>query len=322
MALPFLQEKYELLGWGGLGLVFKISDHVVLKFTAMIDEPLFENEIGIFDLLERHAPSPHLVYSFFRLPNLNFMQHITGGNLEMRLQTQQRRDPETAQVLEVYETEAEDLILTWMKELTSAAAWLEALGLAHADIRPANLLLDAGDHIKVADFDNTQPIGTEVDVGTAPYARVLGDEAGTLRGTFGFLGPRTEQFAIGSVFYYMTRGYEPYDDQWYGKDHGPVTVDMMQRMEFPHTTVTEEKDSIVHKCWYGEFHTMEDLANAARLIGSQDEDTAQALTANFILARREECKQIMADWPTIPLMLEQTIHSSSDISPMKSIVLI
>lgn len=321
MALPFLQEKYELLGWGGLGLVFKISDHIVLKYTATTDEPLFENEVRIFDHLERHHPSPHIVYSFFSLPNLNFMQHITGGNLEMRLRTQQRRDPKTEQVLED-EIEAEHLILRWMKELTNAAAWLEALGLAHGDMRPANLLLDEKDHIKVADFDNTQPIGTEVDVGTAPYARVLGDEAGPSRGTFGFLGARTEQFAIGSVFYYMTRGYEPYDDQWYGKDHGPVTVDMMQRMEFPHTTITEEKDSIIHKCWYGEFHTMEDLSNTARLIGSQDEDTAQALTPDFILARREDCKQIMADWPTTPLMLEQTIHNSRAISPMKSIVFI
>ena len=34
MALPFLQGKYELLGWGDLGLVFKISDYVELKYSA------------------------------------------------------------------------------------------------------------------------------------------------------------------------------------------------------------------------------------------------------------------------------------------------
>lgn len=194
MTRLYWQEKYRLLGWGDLGVIFEISDAIVLKCPTTKDDQRFENENRIFDRLERHPPCPHIVYSFIRLPNLNFMQHLPGGNLETRLRTRQRRDPSTEQVLEVFGTEAEPLILRWMKELTSAAAWLESLELAHGDLRPPNILLDAQDHLKLADFDNTRAVGTEVDVGTAPYARVLGDEAGELQGTFGFLGPRTEQF--------------------------------------------------------------------------------------------------------------------------------
>ncbi len=184
--------------------------------------------------------------------------------------------------MEVYGAEAEPLILRWMKALSGAAAWLESLGLAHGDIRPPNILLDTQDHLKLADFDNTMAIGTEVEVGTAPYAGVLGDEAGARRGTFGFLGPRTELFAVGSVFYYMIRGYEPYDDEWYGDDHGPVTVDMLQRMEFPQTDTREKKDFIIRQCWHGESHSMKDLAVRVESLGCQEEDAPPEMTPEFI----------------------------------------
>lgn len=319
MTCKFLQEKYKLLGWGDLGLIFEISDYIALKYAIDQDDPRFENENRVFDELERHPPCPHIVYSFVRLPDLNFMQRLPGGNLEMRLRTRQRRDPTSDQVLEVYATEPETLIRTWMKELTSAAAWLESLGLAHGDIRPSNLLLDAEQHLKLTDFDNTRTIGTEVEVGTAPYARVLGDEAGTLRGTFGFLGPRTEQFAIGSVIYYMIRGYEPYDDQWFGKDHGPRTVDLLQAMEFPPTDACE-KELIIRECWYGTFHSVQELANTAGSLSSQDGDAVREVTSDFIEARREECRQHMAGFLSPPLLLTQP--SPRDSTGMESTLLI
>jgi atypical protein kinase C zeta type len=295
MAHLLLQKKHDVLGWGDLGLIFKISDYIALKCAIEPDDERFENENRVFDKLDCHLYCPHLVYSFVRLRNINFMQLIPGGNLEMRLRARQRRHSATGQVLEVDAIEARPLIQRWMKELTSAGAWLESHGLAHGDIRPSNLLLDAGDHLKLADFDNTKAIGAEVEVGTAPYARALGDEAGPLRGTFGFLGHRTEQFAVGSVLYYMTRGYEPYDDQWYGNDHGPVTVDLLQRMEFPHMDVGEETDNVIRKCWYGEFPSMEELANTATLLACQKDDGALGLTPDFIEARREECRQYVED---------------------------
>ncbi|KAL4769065.1 hypothetical protein BDW60DRAFT_219232 [Aspergillus nidulans var. acristatus] len=94
-------------------------------------------------------------------------------------------------------------------ELCSAAAWLESLGCVDGDIRPRTLLLDAEDHLKPTDFDGVASIG-EPYVGAAfPWARLLGPEAGSEDGTFGMRGARTEQFAIGSVIYTMTRGFEP-----------------------------------------------------------------------------------------------------------------
>jgi len=222
------------------------------------------------------------------------MQLIPGGTLEARLQAHQTRDPDTWKVIKVEGKEPRYLTTRWMAELSNGVAWLESLGLAYGDIRPPNLLLDAEDHLKLADFDNTAKIGEEVEVGTAPYARVLGTEAGEDRGRFGFLGARTKQFSIGSVYYYLTHGYEPYDNEWFGKDHGPVTVDMLQRMEFPAMQDDSEDDTIIRKCWHGEFESVQDLAASLRLL-DKNTSRAKSMAAELFRERQAECKKLVAD---------------------------
>lgn len=70
--------------------------------------------------------------------------------------------------------------------------------------------------LRVIDLDSTVLTGTPFERCQPPYARVLGIEGGNDRGSFGDYGPRTELFALRVVFYYLTRGYEPYDDVWFG----------------------------------------------------------------------------------------------------------
>ncbi len=84
-----------------------------------------------------------------------------------------------------------------MAELSSGVSWLESLGLAHGDIRPEPASR-FGDHSKLADFDNTARIGDEVEVGPAPYVRLLGTEAGEDRVNFDFPLACTEVFAVES----------------------------------------------------------------------------------------------------------------------------
>ncbi|EAL91111.1 hypothetical protein KXX54_006936 [Aspergillus fumigatus] len=91
-------------------------------------------------------------------------------------------------------------------ELCSAVSWLESLGRVHGDIRPPNLLLDAEDHLKLADFDSVASVGEPYAGAAPPWARLLGSEAGSENGTFGMCGARTEQFAIGSIIYSMKGG--------------------------------------------------------------------------------------------------------------------
>ncbi|MCJ1254555.1 hypothetical protein MMC24_002370 [Lignoscripta atroalba] len=286
----------ELLSWGEVGIVYKVTKNIVLKRPIEDDNPHIRNECSVFDLLETHPPCPNLIQSFFRLPTANFLQFIGGGTLEERLRARQTKDPSTGQVLKVEATEPQHLIIRWMTELSNAAAWLESLGYAHGDIRPPNILLDYKGHLKLIDFDNTTTVGTALEVGVAPYARVLGDESGEDRGTFGNLGPRTEQFATGSNFYYMTRGYEPYDNEWFGKRHGPRTVDLLQSMAFPGTD-DSTIDTIIRCCWHGKFDSIQRLSVKVRLLllDRVEDSSPKVITGEELKSRQDECRQLVAD---------------------------
>ena len=80
--------------------------------------------------------------------------------------------------------------------------WYLSLNLTHGDLRPENIFLDR-DQWKLSDFDCTAEIGTDFETCVVPHGRLLndGDEEYGRCGTSDFLGPRTEQFALGSLYY-------------------------------------------------------------------------------------------------------------------------
>ena len=98
-----------------------------------------------------------------------------------------------------------------MKQLYFAAAGLERVRLAHGDICPGNMLLNAKYDLVLNDLDRAMEIGDEVAVFTEPYGRLLKKDAGAEAGTYGKAGAWVETFAIGSVYYTLLRGHEPYE---------------------------------------------------------------------------------------------------------------
>jgi atypical protein kinase C zeta type len=110
---------------------------------------------------------------------------------------------------------------------------------------------------------------------------------------FGNNGARYEQFAIGSVLYLMTRGYEPYDDGSIDLENAPVVVDLLQYMKFP--PLNEEKlDTVIERCWRGNFNTLKDLADETRLLpGAIGLPRATALDEKYCSQIRGECKQLI-----------------------------
>lgn len=257
-------QSLHFISWGAVGIVFFVSNRVVLKHARTSANRRIKREHHVFDLLEEKCWCPNIVRSFLRLPDINFLENMTGGNLEARLRARQVRDAH--KFLSVRSLEPTHLVSRWIVELARAAAWLESLGLAHGDIRPSNLLLDSADHLKLADFDCSAEVGQqELEAGAPPYARVQGPEAGEQRGTFGLLGPRTEQFAIGSVFYFLTRGFEPYEDTLFT---GPEIVDLLQNKQFPLTETNDTRDDVIKKCWHGDFVSIQQLAIEVEPLGS------------------------------------------------------
>lgn len=290
-----------LISLGAIGYVSKVNDRIVVKTLRNDTDKYickqFLAEIKNYDLLEsQHLLCPDISRSFLRVPNANFMALCSGGNLFMRLQEHQLRDPDepSGRLVKTRAKESTQLVDQWIMELSNASAWLESLDYAHTDIRPANLILDGDDHLKLTDFDSMEKIGTRALGCSPPWARCLGTEAGDLCGTFGDNGARYESFAIGSVLYYLTRGHEPYDDGAFGPEVGGAQVKLLQRMLFP-SLGTDDLDNIIRKCWHGQYHQLQNLANECKVLpGCSSRPRATLLDPEVYKRTQEECRKLLA----------------------------
>jgi hypothetical protein len=174
------------------------------------------------------------------------------------------RDEETMMVTKVEKLEPLPLRKKWMNDLAQAVAFLESLNLAHGDLRPENILL-GHDRLKLSDFDCTAEIGSDFEACVAPYGRILNSsetDEGPV-GSSGFLGPRTEQFALSSLYYLINYGFEVYGNQRLTetpKEHGRKVVELLQNMEFPDLDGDPLIDDIIDHCWHNEYATVAELA--------------------------------------------------------------
>lgn len=181
-----------------------------------------------------------------------------------------------------------------MKELTCAVAVFESLGLVHADFRLPNILSGSKEILKLIDFDSTTTIGSLVERALPPYARAfstlkLGKIEGRLEITFNVW----PQFALGEVFYYMTCGYEPYGNEWFGQDHGPRMVDLLQAMEFPETG-DSNIDTIIRKRWFGEYTFIHALnSDVMWLACGGCGETATMMKRAAYGTKRHECEELV-----------------------------
>jgi len=291
MVLPPKLESLQFLSGGAVAKVYRLNDFTVVKCPWEQGSASFDKENRFYDLFDQHGVCPDVVRSFLRVPQANFLSYCSGGTLEDRLRPRQTRNTRQT-VINVTQHESCEITAKWTIELSNAAAWLESLGYGHCDIRPPNLLLDHKLDLKLSDFDCASKLGTISEGGAPPYARLLGDEGGSDRGTFGLVGSRTEQFAIGSILYYMTRGYEPYADEDLGDDHGPIVVDRLQGMIFP--ALGEGKfDETIGRCWRGDFYSMKDLSIEAQRLSSTYVSRRHELTDEVFREQRAECQKLI-----------------------------
>jgi len=99
----------------------------------------------------------------------------------------------------------------WLHDALKGLAYLHReVGILHQDIKPSNLLLDASQNLKIADFGLSQLLRTGVQA-----------EDGTIRGTPWYMAPeqarserldaRSDLFSLGSSFYHILTGTPPFD---------------------------------------------------------------------------------------------------------------
>ncbi|KAL4880300.1 kinase-like domain-containing protein [Aspergillus karnatakaensis] len=216
----------------------------------------FLKEIAFYNRLkESRGRCPYIVECFLMLPDHLFLSYCTYQALAPRFYEHQEREAGRngfhGQFIKVKEHEDPALIARWIQQLTSALEHVEKLGFCHNDLHASNCLLDSNFNLKLTDFGRAATIGQPLEGVLPPRARPI--LAGPLKGTYGLCSARTEQFAVGTLLYFMVHGHEPYDDVV----HSAREWDRrFWELEFPELNRNEVFDDLISACWHNVYPTM------------------------------------------------------------------
>ncbi|KAL4912905.1 kinase-like domain-containing protein [Aspergillus aurantiobrunneus] len=298
-----IQRKFPGVHWiwgGGISVVYEVHPRIVVKVPKYgeFEMDQFRKELGIYQIFSKHPPYPSIVQCFHSSGAGIFLEYMRDICLSWRIQYNYIRDQQTMVVTSVEKLEPLFLRKEWKNNLAQAVAFLESLNVAHGDLRPENILLDRN-RLKLYDFDCTAQVGSNCEACSGPYGRLLNsNEPDQGRyGTFGFLGPRTEQFALGSLHCLINYSFEVYGDCCLADDlyeHRPKVVDLLQKMDFPKLDGDLLVDSIIDRCWHNKYATVAELAANTKAIankGSRDEAVQDCIGEDF-LSKKEFCQDL------------------------------
>jgi serine/threonine protein kinase len=214
-ALPERFGRYtvvEKLGEGGMGAVYKAFDgHLGRQVALKLIRAKTDADAGERARFMREAYSvaqlqhPNIVQIFDRGEHTDergvftfiVQELVEGGSLAQRL-----RDASVSPI------EAARLIQT----LARAVHYAHSRGILHRDLKPSNILLTPDGTPKIADFglarnlegDPTETLTGGI-VGTAAY--MAPEQAMNTRDA---IGPATEVFSLGVIFYELLTGSRPF----------------------------------------------------------------------------------------------------------------
>ncbi|KAJ5971970.1 uncharacterized protein N7479_001888 [Penicillium vulpinum] len=256
-------EKHNWIGGGLDAYIYHVTPTIVVK-TVRCDrtpeekaaEHPFLKEIAFYKRLnECQDRCLNIVECLLMLPDYLFLSYCTHKAIAPRFYECQERETGTngfhGRLIRAKEYEDPTLIARWIQQLTSALDYVEKMGFCHNDLHASNCLLDSNFNLKLTDFGRATTIGQPLEGTLPPRAQPI--LAGPLKGTYGLCSARTEQFAVGTLLYFMVYGYEPYDDiilsaaEWDRR---------FGEMEFPELTRNVVFDGLISACWHNVYPTM------------------------------------------------------------------
>jgi serine/threonine protein kinase len=201
-------EIIELLGMGGMGMVYKarqpkLDRLVALKILAI--EP--DRHPSFAERFEREAKAlarlNHLgivaVYDFGQTNDFYYfvMEYVEGLNLRELLQRQSVSPNQT---------------LALVTQICTALQYAHDENIVHRDIKPENILINKKGQAKIADFGLAKLLGHAPDAGLTATQTVIG--------TTNYMAPeqreqplevdhRADIYSLGVVFYEMLTGEVP-----------------------------------------------------------------------------------------------------------------
>ena len=201
-------DKYEVqeqIAQGAMGIVYKALDRKLNRVVALkVVHPHLTSDASFLQRFLREARSmarlqhQHIVsiFSVEQDHGTQFivMEYIQGTNLQTRIQ------PSVNFPLH------EAMTITY--QMAKALAYAHEHGIIHRDVKPANVLLDSDNRVKLTDF------GIAAALDETPLT-----SAGQLIGTLLYMSPeqardttldgRSDLYSLGLMFYEMLTGTHP-----------------------------------------------------------------------------------------------------------------
>ena len=238
---------------GSGGQVFTISANVVFKCATLFTDPAPEQARESAESVEKMVREKAVYRVLMKRQHRNIVRGILCAPEGIFLQRLECTLQDRLERYDMFPLVGLERQCQWIQELVSAMEWLESLGYAHGDMRPANVLLDAAETIKVGDFDSTVKIGEPLLVTPVPFCKLTDDYEAPLASAI------SEQYAIGSCIYNIRTGHQPF----YELD-GPAMVRKLMKNEFPPTSNDYIFGDIILRCWRGSYQSVAEVEQAIR----------------------------------------------------------
>jgi BR serine/threonine kinase len=104
----------------------------------------------------------------------------------------------------------EPLALDYFRQILLAVEYLHNLGIVHRDLKAENILLDACDQAKLADFGYARWVGAGLSTTSCGSPHYAAPEV--VRGV-AYDGKRSDVWSLGVVLFTMLAGHFPFDDE-------------------------------------------------------------------------------------------------------------
>jgi serine/threonine-protein kinase len=214
-------EVLEEIGRGGMGVVLKAFDSRLHRLVAIkvlaphlaADETARQRFLrearAAAAVRHEHVVTIHAVEDAGATPYL-VMEYVRGRSLQERLE--RGGPPAVPEIIRI------------AAEAAAGLAAAHAQGLVHRDVKPANILLDENERVKITDFGLARAVD-EVHLDQAGPRPAGGvdtrlTQVGVVAGTPQFMSPeqarggpvdhRADLFSLGSVLYTLCAGRPPF----------------------------------------------------------------------------------------------------------------
>lgn len=240
-ALYCPENVTECLTMGSSSFIGLVDDTTVLKYPLARDDKealaVLELEARILQLIGSHK----YIIGFKGLTESGLLlERAPFGSIAAYLE---RNDPALQQRL------------AWASQATEALVAVHEKHVLHRDISVNNLLLDAALNLRLSDFQGQilAPNGAVIEDGlSVECTKSFMPRADSDRADW-----RTEIFALGSAFYYIMEGHEPYPDLDPGCDEEQIE-ERFTSGQFPEVRCSS-MSCVIHKCWAGRFNSAEQV---------------------------------------------------------------